>query len=87
MPDLLFGNHSPGLGAPAVGAFAITPGAAEFAQWTRAIWVGTGGDIAVEFPDGTSAVFANVASGTLLPFRARRVLVAGTTAAGLIGLY
>lgn len=87
MPDPLFGNFSPSLSAPAIGAFAITPGNAELAQWTRAIWVGTGGNINVTFPDDTAVVLTGVPSGTLLPIRAKRVVAASTTASNLVGLY
>ena len=35
---------------------------------------------------GETAVFTNVASGTVLPLRLRRVLETGTSATGLVGL-
>ena len=79
---------NPGLNGPLVDGFDIAP--ADFndvLNTTRAIWVGTCGDLAVVFPDGTGVTLKNVPTGTLLPVRAMRVNATGTTATNLVGLY
>ena len=53
---------------------------------TRAIYVGTGGDIALVDAAGNAVTFKAVPQGSVLPVRARAVRVAGTTAADLVGL-
>jgi hypothetical protein len=61
----------------------------------RAVWVGTGGDIAVKFAgnfsgDGAAAssvVIPDVPGGTLLPLSVVQVLSTGTTASGIVLLY
>lgn len=53
----------------------------------RALWVGTGGDVAVVDEDGTSATFKNIASGSLVPIRPVQVKSTGTTAADIVALY
>ncbi len=69
---------------PAIGGFAITPDDTDLAAPTRAIWVGTAGDLRVTFVNGDVAVFES-ASG-LLPIAVRRVWSTGTTADAIVGL-
>lgn len=53
----------------------------------RALWVGTGGSLALEATAGSTPVtLANVPDGTLLPIAAYRVRAA-TTATGIVALY
>jgi len=53
---------------------------------TRALWIGTGGDLDVEFPDNSQASLTNVGDGVLLPLAVVKVL--GTsTASDIIALY
>jgi hypothetical protein len=52
----------------------------------RAIYVGTGGSIALVAEDGTEATFVDVPQGTLLPVETRQVKATGTTASNLVGL-
>ena len=54
---------------------------------SRAIWVGAGGDLAVELAEGALVVLAGVPGGTLVPVRARAVRAAGTTAGALVALW
>jgi len=73
--------------SPASGAFAVIPHDSEaLPQTTRALYVGSGGDVAVEMHWGGMATFANVPDGTLLPVRVSKVLTA-TSAAQIVGLY
>ncbi len=53
---------------------------------TRAIWVGSGGSLAVVMAGGSSLTFENVPGGSLLPIQASRVMATGTTASGLVGV-
>ena len=66
-------------------AFVVTPDDdTDLAQVPRALYVGTGGDVAVTFPSG-SVTFTNVPNGTILMIRPLRVLEA-TTATEILGL-
>ena len=67
---------------------AIVPNdALDLSIITKGIWVGTGGDLAVVLlEDSVSVILKSVASGSLLPIRAKRVLATGTTAQNLVGL-
>ena len=67
--------------------FAITPDDdVDLLQVPRAVWVGTGGDLVIIGPAGSSAVtLANVPDGTLLPISPTRITEA-TTASDLVGI-
>lgn len=61
----------------------------DLAQPTRAIFVGTGGDVAVVLSDDPTAspvTFKNVANGSLLPIAVKRLMSTGTGASNIIGL-
>lgn len=82
-----FETQSPGLEAPAAGAFAITPSDSTALENTpRALYVGGGGMLVVEMKWGGEATFANLPDACLLPIRVTRVLAA-TTATSIVGLY
>jgi hypothetical protein len=86
MPDR-YSGQAKSYSAPADDGFAIVPNdTTELPEVTRAIYVGTGGNIAVRMASGATLTFANVAGGSLLPARVTRVLAAGTTADQIIGL-
>jgi len=74
--------------APAEACFAIVPNdSADFAQATKARYVGLTSDIAVvPFQGDAPILFANVAGGSILPVRARAVHATGTTADQIVGL-
>lgn len=69
-------------------AVAITPHATDVLYEPVTVYCGTSGNV-VCYPenDSTTAVTVAVQAGGYVPFRTRRVLAAGTTATGLIGLY
>ena len=73
---------------PARSGFAVAPDdATPLAAVSRAIYVGTGGDLVVVLADDADPVtLAAVPSGMLLPVRVRKVLATGTTADGLVAL-
>lgn len=59
----------------------------EFVKVSRAIYVGTGGNVNLVTRDGTTLLFSNVQDGTVLPIRARQVRATGTTATDIIAIY
>jgi len=86
MSDMFATRQAPS--APALVAFAITPSdETDFAQVTRGIYVGVGGDVVAVMSDGTAVTFTGAQAGTILPIRAARVNSTSTTATDLVGLY
>lgn len=82
-----FDDYQRGVSAPASDAFAITPDdAGDLIYVTRALYVGTAGDVSVVMRDGGTVVFTNVNGGTTLPCCVSRVMATGTTASGLVGM-
>ena len=53
---------------------------------TRALYVGTGGDLVVTMRGGQEITLTNVADGSLLPIQVTQVKTA-STASGLVGLW
>lgn len=84
-----FSGMADSVSAPARRAAAIVPSDSEpLAEVPKALFVGTGGNIAMRGAgDGADQLWKNVADGTLLPFRAEYVRATGTTAADLLALY
>ena len=73
----------------AVKATEITPDDNTDLAFNKGLWVGTGGTLVVQMwedPDGTTAAFGSVPTGTLLPIRVKKVLATGTTATNLVTL-
>jgi len=70
--------------APATRAEAVVPSdTVDLTYPSRAIWVGTGGDVAAVI-DGQAIVHKNVPSGTRLDIRATRINATGTTASDMV---
>lgn len=88
MPTDNLSRFSDSPSSPARECFAITPSdSAELTLVTKAIYVGTGGDIAIVPVGGAAPVtFRNVPDGGVLDVRARAIHATGTTAADLVGL-
>lgn len=81
-----FANHSTGLSSPARAAFEITPNdSTDLSSVTRALWIGTEGDVAVVMHSGDEVTFAGVLG--LLPVAVSRVKSTGTTATDIVGLF
>lgn len=80
-------NQFPARGAldSASDGFAVTPGPGDLADIPRALWVGTGGDLAITLASG-DVILKSVPDGTLLPVKPSRVLSAGTTASNIVAL-
>lgn len=56
-------------------------------NFTRALYVGGGGNLKVKMMRGTEVTFASVPTGAVLPICVRRVFATGTTATQIIALY
>ncbi len=83
-----FRSHTRSLISPPEEAAALLPDdAARLPHVTRALYVGAGGDITVEFLSGDVVRLANVQPGSFLPLRIVRLLATGTTAGDLVGLW
>lgn len=82
-----FSAYSPQLHSPGVSASAVTPDDnVDLPFSSRALYVGTAGDVSVVMLDGTSAVFKNVGNGAMLPIRVRRVKSTNTTATNIVAV-
>ena len=73
--------------APIFKVVEITPSDSTVLEGTRALWIGTGGNVRVTTADGQTVTFANVFSGTLLPVQVTAVFATSTTASSILGLY
>ena len=66
---------------------AITPSnSVKLESEAIGLWIGTGGNVVVTMPDGTTATLKNVPSGTRLNVSPMYVN-AGTTASDIVALY
>ncbi|MEM6711376.1 MAG: hypothetical protein AAF590_03750 [Pseudomonadota bacterium] len=82
-----FSSHMAGLESPASDGFVIVPSdSADLSSVTRAIYVGSGGDLVATMKSGTSITFTGLLAGTVLPIRVSAVAATGTSAGNLIGL-
>lgn len=72
--------------APSRSVFTVAPHDANpLPHLPKALYVGTGGDVALRcVDDATDVVFRNVPSGALIRARARYVRATGTTAADIL---
>ena len=83
-----FATHFGGLSDPITGAFSIAPDdASDITTVTRGIVLGTAGDLAVVFKDGSTITLPGLNAGVIYPIRITRVLATGTTATGIVGLH
>ena len=84
-----FSGHADSVVAPATRGVAVSPHDANaLADIPKALFVGVGGDLVARgVNDSGDVTFRNLASGSVLPFRARFVRATGTTAASIVALY
>jgi hypothetical protein len=83
-----FSNSADSVSAPATRAVAVVPDdGIPLADVPKALYVGTGGTIAMRGAGAADTVWKNIPSGTVLPFRARYVRATGTSAADILALY
>ena len=74
--------------APSSHPFAVVPSdGVPLASIPKALYAGSGGTLVLCTASGTAdVIFQNLASGQLLPVRARFVRATGTTAADIVAL-
>ncbi len=76
------------LSSPADEAASVTPhDTNDLSKTTRAIYVGSGGDLKVDMAKSGTVTFVGVPTGTVLPIRAERVYATGTTATSIVALW
>jgi hypothetical protein len=82
------GFHNADATVAARKAVSVTASDATIFEVCRALYIGTGGNLAVRMSDGTAVTFTNVAAG-IFPIQVDMVKAAGsgTTASGIIALY
>ncbi len=86
MPDI-YDDRSSGLESPGYNAATIIPSdASDLPTASRAIYVGTSGDLNVTLVGGATVTFKNVPAG-VLPLRVSRVLATGTSATDLVAVW
>lgn len=87
-----FGGVFSSVSDPGERAAAVIPSnTADLLETPKAIYVGTGGDIAMigdnEADGAVAVVWRNVPDGAIVPFRPRRIMATGTTASAMIAIY
>jgi hypothetical protein len=84
----IYAHTTPGLTSPAIDGNMVVPSdSGDLAHVTRALYVGTGGQIAAQLVSGSTITLSAVPAGTLLPLRVRRVMATGTSAGDLVALW
>ena len=66
---------------------AVTPNDSTDLTVTSALYVGSGGDVKVDFVETGTVTFSNVADRSFLPIIVTKVYATGTTASNIIGIY
>lgn len=66
---------------------AVTKSDSTVLETTRALWIGTTGDVAVVFVDGGAAVTIVGVPAGLLPVQVTKVMSTNTTAGSIVALY
>jgi hypothetical protein len=73
---------------PALGLADITPSnSTTYKPCLRSVYIGGAGNLRVRGVNGGTVTFTNVPAGSILPIQVDQVLLTGTTATGIIGLY
>jgi len=81
-----FAGYSTGIDGPATNAVAVTPNdATDLATTSRALYVGTAGNLAVTTVGGSTVTLVGVSGW--VPVRVARVLATGTTASDIVALW
>ncbi|MEP2234647.1 MAG: hypothetical protein ABJM58_03315 [Alteripontixanthobacter sp.] len=88
MPFDTFSRNSDSPSSPARHCFAIVPAdAAELGSVTKAVYVGTAGDIVLRAVESdTDVTFRNVSAGAIIDVRCSAIRATGTTAGDIVGL-
>ena len=86
MPDI-YDDRSSGLESPGYNAADVTPDdGVDLPISSRAIYVGTSGDVTVTMVGGATVTLKNVPVG-VLPLRVARVHATGTSATDLVAVW
>jgi len=72
--------------APAGYGLPVTPSDTTVLYTTRALYVGSAGNVAVADLNG-NVTYSNVGAGSILPIQVTKVLATGTTAANIVAMY
>lgn len=73
---------------PAANSIAVTPSdTVSLTATTRALYVGTSGNLTVLMAGGQTTLFTAVPAGSLLPLQVTRVNATGTAATNLIAMW
>ncbi|TNE33771.1 MAG: hypothetical protein EP350_03410 [Alphaproteobacteria bacterium] len=88
MPKDNFQSTSDSVTAPASRCFEITPNdSVELVEATKAIYVGTGGDVTLRSLDSAADVtFRNIQDGSIIDVRVSALRATGTSASDIVGL-
>lgn len=86
-----YGAVFSGVSDPGERVAAVVPSnTADLTETPKALYVGTGGDIAMigdnEVAGTAATVWRNVPSGAVVPFRPRRIMATGTTASDILAI-
>lgn len=81
-------SHGTGLDSPCSSAEAIdySGGDVTLNKTTRALYVGSTGNLVCTMANGGTATFNTIPAGTVLPIRITGVTASGTTADDMVGL-
>lgn len=82
-----FDKFRSGLDSPAEHAAAVTPNdSTDLTTSTRALFIGTSGNLKVDMVGGETVTFSSVPAG-VFPVRVKRVHSTGTTASGIVAMW
>lgn len=82
-----FKTHATGMSDPILNAAAVVPDDAnDLGVTTRALFIGTGGNLRVTLVSGDTVTFANAGAGWH-PLRVTRVWATGTAATNIVGCF
>ncbi|MBA4041685.1 MAG: hypothetical protein C0474_07830 [Sphingobium sp.] len=83
-----FSARADSVSAPATRAHAVVPSdSVALPEIPKALYVATGGTITMRgAADSADSVWADVPSGSIVPFRPSHVRATGTTASGILAL-
>ena len=82
-------HHNNGLGSSSKSQDIVKSDLAanNFPHYTRGIFVGGAGAVAVVYPNGATQTFPGVAAGSILPVCAIRVNETGTDATNMVAMF
>lgn len=83
-----FETYSRSLEGPGEDVVEVTPSNdSDLPILARGLWIGIGGNVKVTAKGGGTVTFTNVPGGIILPVRARRVHLTGTTADEIVAIW